>query len=104
MLMKKTFRYILYALFAVALIVLGVKFVRAQRKLREMRGTVSKLKVELRRRKTQYLSLRQDMYNLEHNPHAVEKVAREKFKLVGDGEVIYKYDPDAIEKKIKNEK
>lgn len=102
--MKKTFRYILYAFFVVVLIVLGVMFVRAQRKLREMRGTVSTLKTELMRRKTEYLSLRQEIYNLEHNPHAVEKVAREKFKLVGDDEVIYKYDPKVIEQKIKDEK
>jgi cell division protein FtsB len=68
-----------------------------------MRGNVSKLKSELIRKKTEYLSLRQEMYNLEHNPHVVEKVAREKFKLVSDGEVIYKYDPAAIEKKIKKD-
>jgi cell division protein FtsL len=102
--MKKTILFIIYGLFILGLIVLGVMFIRSQRKLREMRKNVSQLKSELIRKKTEYLSLRQEMYNLEHNPHIVEKVAREKFKLVSDDEVIYKYDPTAIEKKMKKDK
>ncbi|MCK5843966.1 MAG: septum formation initiator family protein [Victivallales bacterium] len=94
--MRKTFQYIVYAVLLVALLMMAVMLVRSERKLREMSGTVSILKTELLRRKTEYLELRQESYDLKNNPRAVEKVAREKFKLVGDGEVIYKYDVEDI--------
>ncbi|NOY75257.1 MAG: septum formation initiator family protein [Kiritimatiellaeota bacterium] len=101
--MKKTLQYIVYTAFFVGLLFLAVMLVRSERKLREMRGTVSTLKTELMRRKTEYLELRQETYDLKNNPHAVERVAREKFKLVGEGEVVYKYDPEAIESEMRKE-
>ena len=99
--MLKTLKYIVYALLIVVLLMLAVMLVRSERKLRDMRETVSNLKKELRQRKTEYLELRQESYDLKNNPHAVEKVAREKFRLVGNDEIVYKYDPEAVKKEIK---
>ena len=102
--MIKTLQYIIYALIFVVFLVLAAMLVRSERKLREMRETVSTLKTELMRRKTEYLELRQESYNLKHNPRAVERVAREKFKLVGEGEVINKYDQEAVEREMRENK
>jgi len=39
----------------------------------------------------EYLTLQQEVHDLQHNASAVEKVAREKYHLCRDGEVIYIY-------------
>ena len=62
-------------------------------KLNEMKQRVSELETELHDKNTRCLELHQAIYELKNNPHAVEKVAREKFKLAGENETIYTFEP-----------
>ena len=74
---------------------------KSWRNLNEMKGRVSKLEEELRRKNIDYMELRQEIYNLKNNPHAVEKVAREKYKLAKEGETIYIYKEQTKSRKEK---
>ena len=49
------------------------------------------LQADLDRVKSEYLTLQQEVHDLQHNASAVEKVAREQYHLCRDGEVIYIY-------------
>jgi len=92
--MKKTFEYLFYSIFIVLTLVMTVMLVKSWKKLDEMKNSVSELKEELRSKNTKCLELYQAIYELKNNPHAVEKVAREKFKLAGEDETIYIFEPN----------
>ena len=89
--MKKTLQYLFYALFLFATLTISVMLAKAWKNLNEMKVKVSDLSEELRQKKTECLELHQEIYDLKNNPHTVEKVARERCKLVGENETIYTY-------------
>ena len=89
--MKKTLQFLLYALFILATIAISVMLVKAWKNLQEMKYRVSTLSEELQQKKNECLELHQEVYDLKNNPHAVEKVARERLKLVRENETIYTY-------------
>ena len=60
--------------------------------IKNMQLRVSELENKLRCKNNECLELKQNIYNLKTNPHAVEKVAREKFKLCRDKEIIFTYE------------
>lgn len=90
--MKKTINLIFYLVFIVMFIVGAIMLFRSWIDLRKMRYRVSALEDELRCKKNECLELHQNIYNLKNNPNAIEKVAREKFKLCGDNEEIFTFD------------
>ena len=89
--MKKTLQYLLYALFLVVTLGVAVMLAKAWGNLNNMKTKVSTLKQELQNKNTQCLELHQEIYDLRNNPHAIEKVARERCKLVKENETIYTY-------------
>ncbi len=86
--MRKTLNLLFYVLLVVVLLVGGSMLLRAWGELRRMGGRVAELEVEMRRLHNERLELHQEIHDLRTNPRAVEKVAREKFKLVGDDETV----------------
>lgn len=91
--MKKTLQYLFYAVFLILTTIITVMLVKSWHKLNDMKKQVSELELELHEKNTKCLELYQEIYDLKNNPHAVEKVAREKFKLAGENETIYTFEP-----------
>ena len=101
--MRKTLQFIFYVMFAVVVIIGSFILFKSWTELRRMRLRVSDLKQELKRKNDECLELKQNIYDLKTNPHAVEKIAREKFKLCKDNEIIFTYDVKK-DKKVKKKK
>jgi cell division protein FtsL len=99
--MKKTLQYLLYAFFLVLTLAVSVMLFKSWKKLNKMKTRVSELESELQKKNIQYLELKQELFDLTYNPHAVEKVAREKFKMAGEGETIYTFPEQKQERKSK---
>ena len=47
---------------------------------------------EVEQKKTERIALLREVHDLERNPTAAEKVARERFGMCKDGEIVIKYD------------
>ena len=100
--MIKKLQYLIFVLFAMLTMWLGFMLVKSWQNLNSMKTRVAELEEELQEKNTACLELTQKIYELKNNPYAVEKVAREKFRLAGDKEVIYVYpEKDNKDKKIK---
>ena len=89
--MKKTLQFLLYAFFLMLTVAVSAMLLKSWKNLNEMKAKVSKMEEELRQKNIDYMELRQEIYNLKNNPHAVEKVAREKYRMARKGETIYVY-------------
>jgi len=63
----------------------------ASRRLNQARARVVELERELAERNSEVAELRQFLDDLQRNPGAVEKVAREKFGLCREGETVFLY-------------
>jgi cell division protein FtsL len=61
------------------------------RKNLKLQKEVSDLEKKLNEKSAECIELKKFVHDLEHNPRAVEKVAREKFNLCKEGEVVIKY-------------
>ena len=61
-------------------------------KYRKMKANVDSLSEALEKKTEECLKLNREVQELESSPRAVEKVAREKFNMCKEGEVILKYD------------
>ena len=89
--MGKVLTSFIYILLVLVLIISGILVLPAYRKYRRTQQDVINLRADLDRAKTEYLTLQQEVHDLQHNASAVEKVAREQYHLCRDGEVIYIY-------------
>ena len=89
--MGKVLTAVIYVLLVVVLVVSGILVLPAYRKYKQTKQEVVSLQADLYRVRTEYLTLQQEVHDLQHNASAVEKVAREKYHLCRDGEVIYIY-------------
>lgn len=67
-------------------------------KKEKLRESNHNLHVQLKAKEYERADLNRKVYGLAADPHMVEKVAREKFRLCREGEVILFYD----EKELKN--
>ena len=81
----------IYVLLVLVLIVSGILVLPAYRKYKRTEQDVFMLQADLVRVKTEYLTLQQEVHDLQHNASAIEKVAREQYHLSREGEVIYIY-------------
>lgn len=61
-------------------------------KYRKMKSNVDTLNETLEKKTAECVKLNKEVQELETEPKAVEKVAREKFNMCKEGEVILKYD------------
>lgn len=89
--MGKVLTAVIYVLLVLVLIVSGILVLPAYRKYKQTKQDVISLRDDLDRVRAEYLTLQQEVHDLQHNAAAVEKVAREKYHLCRDGEVIYIY-------------
>ena len=89
--MEKVLKALIYLLLVLVLVVSGFLVLPAYRKYKRTKQEVVDLQAELDRKKEEYLTLQQEVHDLEHNASAIEKVAREQYRLCRDGEVIYIY-------------
>ena len=89
--MGKLLTGFIYLLLVLVLIISGILVLPAYRKYRSTEQDVEMLQADLDRVKSEYLTLQQEVHDLQHNASAVEKVAREQYHLCRDGEVIYIY-------------
>ena len=89
--MGKVLTSLSYVLLVLVLIISGILVVPAYRKYKSTQQEVFSLRADLDRKKAEYLTLQQEVHDLQHNASAVEKVAREQYHLCRDGEVIYIY-------------
>ena len=89
--MGKVLTSLVYLLLALVLIISGILVLPAYRKYKQTEQDVETLQADLDRVKAEYLTIQQEVHDLQHNASAIEKVAREQYHLCRDGEVIYIY-------------
>lgn len=89
--MGKLLTGVIYILLVLVLIVSGLLVLPAYRKYKQTKQDVTLLQADLDRVKGEYLTLQQEVHDLQHNASAIEKVAREQYHLSREGEVIYIY-------------
>ena len=89
--MGKLLTGVIYILLVLVLIVSGILVLPAYRKYKRTEQDVFMLQADLVRVKTEYLTLQQEVHDLQHNASAIEKVAREQYHLCRDDGVIYIY-------------
>jgi cell division protein FtsL len=89
--MGKLLTGVIYILLVLVLIVSGILVLPAYRKYKQTKQEVVSLQDDLDRVKREYLTLQQEVHDLQHNASAIEKVAREQYHLSREGEVIYIY-------------
>ena len=63
----------------------------ADRKSLKEKEAVARLAEDRDRKNAEVLSLQAEVHDLEHNASAIEKVAREKYRLCREGETIFIY-------------
>ena len=76
----------------------SVMLLKAWNNLNDMKHRLSTLQDEMQKKNAECLELTQEIYELKNNPHAVETVAREKFRMVKDNERVYTYPAEKKEK------
>lgn len=89
---KKIFSVFFYLVIAVILISALALIWPVHRKYEKMKNSVDVLNEELAAKSAEAAKLNKFVNDLETGPKAVEKVAREKFGLCKDGELILKYE------------
>ena len=89
--MEKVLRVVIYVLLVLVLIVSGILVLPAYRKYKRTKQEVVSLQADLDRAREEYLTLQQEVHDLQHNASAIEKVAREQYRLCREDEVIYIY-------------
>lgn len=89
--MRKIILYLVYAMIAASVILAFALLFPAYNDLKKMKARITEIEQELEKRKTEAMELRQLLLELETNPKAIEKIAREKYNLCKPDDVIYKY-------------
>ncbi len=89
--MEKFLKLLYFAVFAILIIISFVLIFPAYTNMQKMKSKKDELQKKLEEKQAECLELRQLFSDLESNPKAVEKIAREKFGLCKRDEVIYIY-------------
>lgn len=87
-----------YLLFFVLILVLAaaaVLLLPVYRDYQKKQQELAEVNAQLNDRKEERTELSSEVSGLARSPEAVEKVAREKFGLVKEGETVFRYDPPA---------
>lgn len=89
---QKVFSVFLYLLLGLILVFSLVFVWPVYKKYTRLRDYVSDLNEELSAKSAECIALNREVHDLEHKPSAAEKVAREKYNLCREGELVLKYD------------
>lgn len=93
------YSYLVYAFFAVFAVVAFALLFPAYNNLKKMEIKLSELESKLDTKKAECTELRKRLNELENNPKAIEKIAREKFNMCKKDEIIYTYTTVQTEEK-----
>ena len=89
---KSVFSIFLYVLMGLILL-FSLAFVwPAYKRHSKMKDYVAELNDEFSAKSSECIELNREVHDLERKPSAAEKVAREKYNLCREGELILKYD------------
>jgi len=89
---QQAFSIILYILLFVIFVFSVTLFWPAYKRYSDIKNDLAALNHELRLKINESVMLNREVHDLEHKPAAAEKVAREKYNLCKEGEIILKYD------------
>ena len=90
--LKKVISAFLYIIMGLILIFALTMFSPAMKRTREIEMELEKQKLILESRKNTRTALLREVHDLERSPEAIEKIARERFNMCKDGEIVIKYD------------
>ncbi len=79
-------------LFAVGLAILVPK----HDKMKKMQDAISSLDGKLALEKAELQRMKEEYRDLHSDPDTVEKIAREKYNLCRNGEIVYRYSPEDL--------
>ena len=83
--------YLLCLIFMLLVAAAIVLLLPVMRELQKKQGELTELNAELNEKREESVRLNTEVADLKQSPAAVEKVAREKFGLVREGERVMKY-------------
>lgn len=90
--LKSVVSVFLYILLFLIFVFALTLFSPAMKRTHEVEAELEKKQALLEKRKTLRTTLLREVHDLERNPAAVEKVARERFNMCKEGEIVIKYD------------
>ena len=94
--MKKLLQILFIALLAIMVVAAVVLVFPAYHKYQSLKAKQLEIREELNRQKSETMVLRQRLNDLENKSNEVEKLAREKFNLSKNGEIIYKFKHEGV--------
>lgn len=89
---KKVFTFFVYLIIAVILLSAIALIWPVHKAHERMKNNVQALNEDLAMKSAECAKLNKSVHDLDSDPKTVEKVAREKFGLCKDGELIMKYE------------
>lgn len=90
--LKSVISGFLYILLFVILIFALTLFSPAMKRTHDVEKKLEEQQAVLEKKKAVRTALLREVHDLERNPAAVEKVARERFNMCKEGEIVIKYD------------
>lgn len=90
--MEKAYPYFIYAFLAILAVIAFSLLFPAYNNLKKMEIKLSDMEAKLDARKAECFELKKRLNELENNPKAIEKIAREKFNMCKKGEIVYTYE------------
>ena len=90
--LRKVLSVFLYILLFLIFVFALTLFSPAMKRTHEVEQKLEEQKAVLDKRKTTRTALLREVHDLERNPEAIERVARERFNMCKEGEIIIKYD------------
>lgn len=88
---KNIIAYFSYLIIAVIVISFAILIWPVYRQYKKHEEKLSSLREQAAIKTAECIRLNKEVHDLQHSPRAVEKVAREKFGLCRDGEIVMKY-------------
>ncbi|MDR0933219.1 MAG: septum formation initiator family protein [Victivallales bacterium] len=95
---RTTANYLLFFVLALIVVAAMIMLFPVYRSLQKKQSELGELNEKLNNRIDESTRLNTEVAGLSHSPDEVEKVAREKFGLVKDGERVLRYPPPIKDK------
>ncbi|MBQ9771986.1 MAG: septum formation initiator family protein [Lentisphaeria bacterium] len=90
--LRKVLSVFLYILLFLIFVFALTLFSPAMKRTHEVEQKLDERKAVLEKRKAVRIALLREVHDLERNPEAIERIARERFNMCKEGEIIIRYD------------
>ena len=90
--LRKVLSVFLYILLFLIFVFALTLFSPAMKRIYEVEQKLDERKAVLEKRKAVRIALLREVHDLERNPEAIERIARERFNMCKEGEIIIRYD------------